>query len=92
MLPALRDPFRKLPSPEPRAGEVDAILARVSAGQVVRGLETVRRRKDGTVFPISNTVGPIRDSGGAIVGSTAIGRELRTPPLPATPVGVGTGP
>ena len=62
--------------PDDRADEVASILARVSAGQVVRGLETVRLRKDGTVFPISITVGPIRDSGGAIVGSTALGREL----------------
>jgi len=66
----------RLVIPDDRADELAAILARVSAGQVVRGLETVRRRKDGTVFPISITVGPIRDSGGAIVGTTALGREL----------------
>lgn len=61
--------------PDDRADEVAAILARVSAGQVVRGLETVRLRKDGTVFPVLITVAPVRDPGGAIVGSTAIGRE-----------------
>jgi PAS domain S-box-containing protein len=62
--------------PDDRADEVAVIMARVNAGQTVRGLETVRLCKDGTALPVSITVGPIRDSGGVIVGSTAIGREL----------------
>ena len=58
--------------PEDRAGEMNAVLARVKAGQAVEHLETIRVRKDGTVFPVSLTVAPIRDEDGAIVGASAI--------------------
>jgi hypothetical protein len=42
-----------------------AILAKVRAGQHVDHLQTVRVRKDGTVFPVSLTVSPIRDAQGS---------------------------
>jgi len=66
----------RLVIPDDRRDEAGVILARINEGQTVRGLQTVRLRKDGTMFRVSITVGPIRDSGGTIVGSTAISREL----------------
>jgi hypothetical protein len=36
-----------------------AIMARIKAGQTTENLETVRLRKDGTVFPVALTVSPI---------------------------------
>jgi PAS domain S-box-containing protein len=63
-------------SPEDRADEVTAILAKVAAGEPVEPLETVRLRKDGTVFPVSLTVSPIRDAGGEVIGAATIARDV----------------
>ncbi|HZL05047.1 MAG TPA: PAS domain S-box protein [Coriobacteriia bacterium] len=37
---------------------------------------TKRVRKDGTVFPVSLTVSPIRNGCGAVVGASAISRDV----------------
>src|SRR5665811_704853 len=63
-------------SPEDRAGEMVSILAKISAGRPVDNFETVRVRKDGTVFPVSLTVSPIRDADGAVVGASVIARDM----------------
>jgi PAS domain S-box-containing protein len=63
-------------TPEDRAGERISILAKISAGHPVENLETIRIRKDGTVFPVSLTVSPIRDAGGAVVGASVIYRDV----------------
>jgi PAS domain S-box-containing protein len=66
----------RLMTPEDRTGEVKAILAKFRAGQNVEQLETLRIRKDGTVFPVSLTIAPIRDADQAIVGLSAIARDM----------------
>jgi PAS domain S-box-containing protein len=63
-------------TPKDRAGEIKAVLGRVKAGQRVEHLETKRVRKDGSVFPVSLTVSPIRDEHGAVVGTSVIHRDL----------------
>jgi PAS domain S-box-containing protein len=63
-------------APEDRADEVRANLAKVRAGQHVEHMETVRVRKDGTMFPVSLTVSPICDTGGTIVGTSVIYRDV----------------
>ena len=62
--------------PEDRIDEMIAILAKVSAGEAVDHLQSIRVRKDATVFPVSLTVSPIRDAGGAIVGASVTGRDM----------------
>jgi PAS domain S-box-containing protein len=62
--------------PENQAEEAKAVVAKVSAGQHVEHLETFNVRKDGTVFPISLTVSPIRDPAGAVVGASVISRDV----------------
>src|SRR5665648_715998 len=63
--------------PEDRTGEIEAILAKISAGRPVEHLETIRVRRDGTVFPVSLTVSPIRDAEGTIIGTSVNYRDGR---------------
>ena len=62
--------------PEMRAGEAAADLAKIRAGQALTAIETTCVRKDGTVFPVSATLSPIRDPSGAIVGVSIIARNM----------------
>jgi len=52
------------------------ILERIRSGEHIEHYETVRRSKDGGNIDISLTVSPIRDSGGKIIGASAIGRDI----------------
>src|ERR1700733_7824697 len=54
--------------PADRHVEEDKVLAEVRAGRGVAHFETIRQRRDGTLFPISLTVSPVRDTSGTIVG------------------------
>ena len=62
--------------PADRQGEEDDVLARIRAGQTVAHFETVRRRKDGSLIPISLTVSPIRDDAGNVIGASKIARDI----------------
>jgi len=63
-------------TPEDRAGERISIVAKISAGHPVENFETIRIRKDGTVFPVSLTTSPIRDDKGTVVGASVIYRDV----------------
>lgn len=62
--------------PPDRTGEEISILARVRAGGQVDPYETVRRRKDGSLVPVSVTVSPITGSNGEILGASNITRNI----------------
>jgi len=62
--------------PEDRHNEEKEILRRVCVGQRVEHFETLRRRKNGTVVPVSLTVSPIRDNTGEVVGASKIARDI----------------
>lgn len=66
----------ELLSPADRTGEMTDILARIREGQPVVRCETVRVRRDGTVFPASLTVSPIRDVDGRVIGASTIAHEV----------------
>ena len=51
-------------------------MATVEEGKAVKHFETTRVRKDGSVVPVSITVVPIRDEDGAIVGASAVDRDV----------------
>jgi PAS domain S-box-containing protein len=63
-------------TPKDRPEEMKDVLAKVKAGQHIDHLETIRVRKDGSVFPVSLTVSPICDADGAIVGTSMISRNM----------------
>ncbi len=62
--------------PADRQGEEDSVLARIRAGIPVQHFETIRRRKDGSLVPISLTVSPILDDSGTIIGASKIARDV----------------
>jgi PAS domain S-box-containing protein len=56
--------------------EMDEILNRIRAGERVDHYETRRRTKDGATITVSLTVSPIHDTGGKVVGASAIARDI----------------
>jgi two-component system, chemotaxis family, CheB/CheR fusion protein len=62
--------------PSERFDEERGILERLRRGEAVEHFETVRRRKDGTLFDASVTVSPIRDGQGMVVGASKIARDI----------------
>jgi PAS domain S-box-containing protein len=63
-------------TPADRTSEIETVLEQIKAGQHVEHLSTKRVRKDGTVFPVSLSVSPIRDAEGTIIGTSVIHRDL----------------
>lgn len=62
--------------PDDHLDEETRILTEVRAGRRVEHFDTIRRRKDGSLFPISITISPIRTADGTIVGASKIGRDI----------------
>lgn len=62
--------------PDDRQGEEDATLATIRRGDKVDHFQTIRRRKNGELLPISLTVSPIRDDDGCIIGASKIARDI----------------
>ncbi|HXI31592.1 MAG TPA: PAS domain S-box protein, partial [Vicinamibacterales bacterium] len=62
--------------PDDRQSEEDVVLAHVRRGDKMDHFDTLRRRKDGSLIPISLTVSPIRDAAGRIVGASKIARDI----------------
>ncbi|HEY1790822.1 MAG TPA: PAS domain S-box protein, partial [Verrucomicrobiae bacterium] len=56
--------------------EEKKINDRLRGGGKVEHYETVRRRKDGTMIPVSLTISPIRDGGGRMIGASNIARDI----------------
>lgn len=64
--------------PADRRDEEYLIIGKISAGQRIDQLETVRQTKDGTLIEVSLTSYPIRDSNGQIIGASNIARDAAT--------------
>jgi PAS domain S-box-containing protein len=62
--------------PPDRLAEETTILERIRRGERIEHFETIRRRKDGSLFDISLSVSPVKDSDGRIVGASKIGRDI----------------
>ncbi|HYJ04170.1 MAG TPA: PAS domain S-box protein [Chthoniobacterales bacterium] len=62
--------------PLDRHHEEPHILGRIRQGDRIDHYETVRRRKDGTLFNISVTVSPLKDENGKVIGASKIARDI----------------
>jgi PAS domain S-box-containing protein len=62
--------------PSDRLEEESDILIRLRRGERVDHFETVRRQKDGTLFEISVTISPIKNSQGRIIGASKVARDI----------------
>ena len=62
--------------PTEQRGEQHNILRHVLAGNPLRGYETRRQRKDGTLVDVALTVSPIRDEEDRVTGASTIARDI----------------
>ena len=62
--------------PPERVDEEPGILRRIRRGERIEHYETVRRRKDGTLFDISLSVSPLVDHDGKVIGASKIARDI----------------
>ena len=62
--------------PAERQAEEDEVLSRIGRGLSVDHFETIRRRKDGSLIPISLTVSPVRDEDGQVIGASKVARDI----------------
>jgi len=60
----------------PGLDEYAPIVAVLVRGESVRGLETVRRAKDGRTVDVSITVCPVHDAAGALAGASVVARNI----------------
>lgn len=62
--------------PRERRDEEAQILIRIRAGERTEHLETLRRRKDGSLVEVSWSVSPLKDPNGRIIGASTIVRDI----------------
>jgi len=62
--------------PLDRPNELTDILLRIKQGERIQHFETVRIARGGRRIEVSLTVSPIKDQSGAIVGASAIARDI----------------
>lgn len=62
--------------PPDRQEEETEILARIRRGERIDHFETVRKRKDGSLFDISVTISPVRDPRGGVIGASKVARDI----------------
>lgn len=62
--------------PADRQHEEPGIIGRIRRGERIDHYETVRQRKDGSLFDISVTVSPLKDRNGQIIGASKIARDI----------------
>jgi PAS domain S-box-containing protein len=62
--------------PDDRQEEEDDVLRRIRLGEVVEVFDTIRRRKDGSLIPISLRVSPVRNDSGVLIGASKVARDI----------------
>lgn len=62
--------------PEARPEELPPMYDKIRQGERVKRCETVRVRKDGTIFDVSLRISPIKDEKGRLIGVSSIERDI----------------
>jgi PAS domain S-box-containing protein len=62
--------------PPDRVAEIQEILRKIRNNELVLYHETVRQRKNGTIFPVSVTISPIHDDRDNVIGASSIARDI----------------
>ncbi len=62
--------------PEDRLDEVSTIDEQLIHGEQVEPSESIRRKKDGTLVPVSVRISPIKNINGRIIGASTIVRDI----------------
>jgi PAS domain S-box-containing protein len=62
--------------PPDRQSEEPAIIEKLKRGERVDHFETVRMRRDGSLFAVSLTISPVKNSQGKTVGASKIARDI----------------
>jgi PAS domain S-box-containing protein len=62
--------------PAHRTGEVEATVVEAIKGELIQDLVTERKRKDGSLVPVSLTIFPVKTLEGQIIGCSAIVRDI----------------
>src|ERR1022692_5120280 len=65
-----------IPEDSQRRQEELDIRARIARGARIQHYETIRRRKDGSLFEVSLSISPVRDASGRIVAAAGIVRDI----------------
>jgi PAS domain S-box-containing protein len=73
---AIGQPLRMLVPPELH-DELQGMMAACLSGETIRHVQTVRIAKNGTPVDVSISAAPIRSAAGAVVGLSAIARDIR---------------
>ena len=51
-------------------------IEKIKKGELLKDIETLRKKKDGTIIEISLTLSPIKDAAGEIIGISGISRDI----------------
>jgi len=51
-------------------------IHRIKRGETLKDIETLRRRKDGSIIEVSLTLSPIKDASGEVIGISGISRDI----------------
>jgi PAS domain-containing protein len=62
--------------PHDHSDEFSSIMEKLGRGERIDQFETIRRRKDGSLFNASVTISPARDAEGNLIGASAIARDI----------------
>ncbi|HET8869553.1 MAG TPA: PAS domain S-box protein, partial [Aquabacterium sp.] len=72
---AVGEPITMIIPPDRMHEEVD-ILKRITAGETVPPFETLRRAKSGDLITVVETISPVRDASGQVIGASKVARDL----------------
>jgi diguanylate cyclase (GGDEF)-like protein/PAS domain S-box-containing protein len=65
-------------TPDAKAGELAAILDRARRGESIDQVETLRKRKDGSLVEVSISFSTLEDVDGTLIATTGIHRDIST--------------